>query len=175
MTLLDLKLKYKAETGNRWGKSIDDWHTDATELENVDEIRWLIEKYFELNEKYNDTLCKKQKITLEKTSTTTKHTPPKVEIITTSENTPKKIIIDSDLLPEWANWVAKDKDGKWYCYENEPTLAHDVWACGNYVEDELVDFLTTELTPEFNGDWKDSLFKVVRKKTFDKTSEIFKS
>ena len=170
MTLLDLKLKYKAETGNKWER-----YASTTDLENVDEVRWLIEKYFELNEKYNDAICKEQKSTSRKSSTTANHTPPKVKVITTSENTPKKIIIDSDLLPKWVNWISKDKDEKWYCYENEPTLAYDVWACGNYVEDELVDFLTTELTPGFNGDWKDSLFRVVRKKTFDKTSEIFKS
>jgi len=23
--------------------------------------------------------------------------------------------------PEWANWIAKDKDGEWRAFENEPT------------------------------------------------------
>lgn len=170
MTLLDLKLKYKAETGNKWER-----YASTTDLENVNEVEWLIEKYFELDKKYNDTLCKEQKITLEKTSTITKHTSPKVEIITTSENTLKKIIIDSDLLPEWAHWIAKDKDGRWFCYEDKPSLAYNAWACENYTGDELIDFLSPELTPEFDGHWEDSLFRVIRKKTFDKTSEIFKS
>lgn len=175
MTLLDLKLKYKAETGNRWRKSIDDWHLNVTNLENMNEVKWLIEKYFELDKKYNDAICKKQTITSGKTSTTTNHTPPKVEIITTNESTPKKIVIDSDLLPEWVHWIAKDKDGGWFCFEDKPVLAYHAWTCGNYTGDELVDFLSPELTPEFDGHWEDSLFRVVRKKTSDKTSEIFKS
>jgi len=29
--------------------------------------------------------------------------------------------------PEWANYVAKDDDGEWYWYENEPTPDIDSW------------------------------------------------
>lgn len=29
--------------------------------------------------------------------------------------------------PNWAEWVAMDKDGKWYWYENEPRPAHSGW------------------------------------------------
>lgn len=29
--------------------------------------------------------------------------------------------------PEWANYVAKDGDGEWYWYENEPTPFGASW------------------------------------------------
>lgn len=29
--------------------------------------------------------------------------------------------------PNWAEWVAMDKDGRWYWYENEPRPAHSGW------------------------------------------------
>ena len=29
-------------------------------------------------------------------------------------------MVDSNKLPNWARWVALDRDGKWWCYEAEP-------------------------------------------------------
>lgn len=29
--------------------------------------------------------------------------------------------------PEWANYVAMDKVGDWYWYEDEPIPSHDYW------------------------------------------------
>jgi len=32
-----------------------------------------------------------------------------------------------DDAPEWAQWLAKDKDGTWYWYEYQPIVAHGQW------------------------------------------------
>ena len=34
--------------------------------------------------------------------------------------------------PEWASYLARDKNGTWFWYENEPTgfNADDEWNCG---------------------------------------------
>jgi hypothetical protein len=29
--------------------------------------------------------------------------------------------------PEWAKWLAMDRDGEWYWYEFEPAIANDQW------------------------------------------------
>ena len=36
-------------------------------------------------------------------------------------------LIDWDKLPEWVNWVAKDRCGSWYGYECEPTKEDGMW------------------------------------------------
>jgi hypothetical protein len=37
-----------------------------------------------------------------------------------------KVTIDID-VPEWANWMAPDTDGKWYFYEYEPVVPGNRW------------------------------------------------
>lgn len=27
-------------------------------------------------------------------------------------------------LPDWANFIARDIDGEWFCFQNEPQLTH---------------------------------------------------
>ena len=34
---------------------------------------------------------------------------------------------DNFQLPEWANWLAQDEDGSWWCYEQEPNQSHQGW------------------------------------------------
>jgi hypothetical protein len=31
--------------------------------------------------------------------------------------------------PEWANWLAQDKDGHWYWFEKLPWLDGGFWVC----------------------------------------------
>ena len=33
--------------------------------------------------------------------------------------------------PDWANWMAQDKDGMWYAYETEPRQDGDEWTTDN--------------------------------------------
>lgn len=35
--------------------------------------------------------------------------------------------------PNWANWLAMDKDGEWWWFENEPELRESWWepGCGH--------------------------------------------
>lgn len=54
-------------------------------------------------------------------------------------------------LPEWANWVAQDACGTWYCYEKEPIAydsAFDTPKVGNY------EFI---VTGQPNASWRDTL------------------
>ncbi len=37
---------------------------------------------------------------------------------------------DWTTAPEWAKWLAKDEDGTWYWYEEEPVAGGTVW-CSN--------------------------------------------
>lgn len=37
-------------------------------------------------------------------------------------------MIDTNAIPDWANWIAQDADGTWWAYEAEPNQ-HD---CGWY-------------------------------------------
>ena len=30
-------------------------------------------------------------------------------------------------IPEWTNWIAVDKNGEVYAYENKPTITDGVW------------------------------------------------
>lgn len=35
--------------------------------------------------------------------------------------------INWDNAPEWASYVAMDKDGTWHWYEHQPTILHQIW------------------------------------------------
>lgn len=57
-------------------------------------------------------------------------------------------------LPEWANWVAQDACGTWYCYEKEPTAydaSFDMPKVGDY------EFI---VTGQPNASWKDTLQRI---------------
>ena len=50
--------------------------------------------------------------------------------------------------PKWARFLAMDEDGKWYWYENEPTMRWDYWGWIGQV-------LEAKLDPSVN--WKETL------------------
>ena len=35
--------------------------------------------------------------------------------------------------PEWARYLAQDKDSEWYWFESEPKLCGEVWELSKYV------------------------------------------
>ena len=38
----------------------------------------------------------------------------------------KPLASDFD-LPAWAKWIAQDKSGAWWAFEQEPNQGHDFW------------------------------------------------
>ena len=62
-------------------------------------------------------------------------------------------------LPEWANWVAMDGNGKWYWFDGEPRAVDRlvVWALNT-----LYGEIPAAYAPDWTGDWRDSLVEVVR-------------
>lgn len=53
-------------------------------------------------------------------------------------------------LPEWANWVATDKDGTKYAFKNKPGINNDMWDAN----DDRYEFIA-QFAPD--PKWKDSL------------------
>ena len=41
---------------------------------------------------------------------------------------PNKLTIDTNELPTWANWIARDADGELWVYEYTPTKEDTYWA-----------------------------------------------
>lgn len=74
-----------------------------------------------------------------------------------------------DLLPLLKKgWVAMDEDGKWYWYEDEPTIQKFVYGGNKEVyhwnnSGELSDLSELFNIAPFDGSWKDSLIKVEHK------------
>lgn len=59
-----------------------------------------------------------------------------------------------DVAPEWASFIAMDKDGEWCWHETEPYLDHweYVWCSdGNQTH------ASTEINPEKILEWKESV------------------
>lgn len=52
--------------------------------------------------------------------------------------------------PEWAQWLAQDKDGRWFWYQNKPALLDDCW--------DLVGANYEECDPQ-NTEWTNTLEK----------------
>ena len=60
-------------------------------------------------------------------------------------------------IPEWVNWLARDKSGALYGYRLMPIRCYDIWGSGEYVNDTSNSIFITEL--------------LIKKATF--TSEFF--
>ena len=76
----------------------------------------------------------------------------------------KKLDFDFGCLPAWANWIAMDKNKSWYCYENKPISVYEDFHNAGYIGGYRQAMIASEIAPKFDGDWKDSLLKIVRKK-----------
>ena len=69
----------------------------------------------------------------------------------------EKPIVDWSVMPKWAKYAAKDKDGKWFWYVFLPLISSSdsvnwelktLYFCG---------FIPKEFSPQFDGDWTQSL------------------
>lgn len=47
-------------------------------------------------------------------------------------------------IPEWVNWLARDKSGALYGYRLMPIRCYDIWGSGEYVNDTSNSILITE-------------------------------
>lgn len=61
--------------------------------------------------------------------------------------------IDWSKLPEWAQWVAMDPNGDWYCFPSEPDGSENLIWCVEKLGDDCLSFSAAP----FHGDWRDSL------------------
>ena len=59
-------------------------------------------------------------------------------------------------LPAWANWLAQDADGAWWCFEAEPNQHDRGW-----YENEVGRYRKLGHDAP-NPDWQDALIKVQR-------------
>lgn len=50
--------------------------------------------------------------------------------------------------PEWAKWLAMDKDGEWYWFEEKPVREKCTWQC---------DLGKCKITESVRLDWRESL------------------
>lgn len=57
-------------------------------------------------------------------------------------------------IPEWANWMAQDEDGKWYCFVNKPKPRGVIWNDGGFA------LMLYRGKP--SPDWREELYKIVR-------------
>jgi hypothetical protein len=39
---------------------------------------------------------------------------------------------DWSIAPEWANYLAQDRDGSWHWYQDEPKQDHEQWVLANH-------------------------------------------
>jgi hypothetical protein len=59
-----------------------------------------------------------------------------------------------DDYPSWCNWVAMDKDGRWYSFASKPFKINIFWAGDDAC------YICEDYNPRnFTGDWTESLFK----------------
>ena len=65
----------------------------------------------------------------------------------------KHLLSGSD-LPEWIAWIAQDKNGVWWGFEQEPNEGHDFW-----YENEVGRYLKITTT-EPNTDWRNTLLRI---------------
>lgn len=61
---------------------------------------------------------------------------------------------DLNLLPDWVNWIAQDKNGAWWGYQVEPLQNHQGW-----YENEVGQFINLG-SDQQNPEWQHSLTKV---------------
>lgn len=66
----------------------------------------------------------------------------------------EKPIVDWSVMPAWANFVAMDKDGKWYWHYEKPTPNHLKWIYTHWSG-----IIPSDYAPKFNGDWTESLIE----------------
>ena len=38
-----------------------------------------------------------------------------------------RLALSEYTIPNWATWIAQDRDGEWYAYESKPTYVNKVW------------------------------------------------
>lgn len=59
-------------------------------------------------------------------------------------------------IPDWANWIAQNKDGWWYAYEREPIIGQfgNAWRTGDRYR-----AICEGLPP---NDFTEALYKIVR-------------
>jgi hypothetical protein len=57
-------------------------------------------------------------------------------------------------LPEWARWLAQDRDGSWWAYEHEPNTGAVAW-----YENEVGRSRRLLRTQE-NAEWERALLKI---------------
>lgn len=57
-------------------------------------------------------------------------------------------------IPDWAEWVAQDRDGSWWAYQAEPNQQHSGW-----YENEVGKSVKLGLTAQ-PEDWREMLFSV---------------
>lgn len=69
---------------------------------------------------------------------------------------------DPTCLPRWSRYIAMDRDGEWWAYDDLPiNFGMDSWASTDRTYSYVK--IPPEFEPEnFRGDWKDSLFEVSR-------------
>lgn len=83
------------------------------------------------------------------------HTPPYIDHRTWQEipEGPKQDDIPWEDLPDWVQWVAKQKGGYVYGYRIEPSIESESWMIYGVSRNNII------YIPELNipGDWKDSL------------------
>ena len=53
-------------------------------------------------------------------------------------------------IPDWANWMAQDKDGMWYAYETEPRQNGYEWTT-----DDMIQYIGLSAEPK---DWKQEIY-----------------
>ena len=58
---------------------------------------------------------------------------------------------DNPTYSSWANWIAQDANGDWFCYRRKPAMKHDTWRpAGN----DLNNFIRAD---DPNPNWRDTL------------------
>jgi len=76
------------------------------------------------------------------------------------EQIPMQALSDAKLpfkieeLPEWANWVAQDACGTWYCYEQKPIAYDSAFDTPRVGEYEFI------VTGQPNANWQDTLQRI---------------
>jgi len=61
-------------------------------------------------------------------------------------------------IPDWAEWLAQQKNGHWIIYEHKPQR-NDV--LGFWEADGRIDYIASD---EPNPNWQDTLYKIEREK-----------
>lgn len=56
-------------------------------------------------------------------------------------------------VPEWAEWLAQDEDGRWFSYADKPSFGRASWCIEGTGDNELVG------SGELLGDWRDTIEK----------------